>query len=148
MRFVVKRTLLCISFFLTLHVWASTPEIVRYSTYMKLEAGKAKGISILQNGELTLSPKIKELFDTGEPITWCAGLTPQQNIIVGTGNDGKVFSVDKNGSATLLFDADDPEVYALVTSTTGEIYVATSPSAQIFKISPAGEIQQLADLFD
>jgi len=116
-------------------VWATTPQTFRFVSQEDLEKGRPKGVSITSTGELLLSPQFNLLFDTGEPLCWSWVADRQGNLFVGSGNEGRVFKIDKAGKGRLFFDAEALEVYALAVDAKGNLYVGTSPNGKVFKVS-------------
>ncbi|MDP3275211.1 MAG: hypothetical protein Q8Q09_08455 [Deltaproteobacteria bacterium] len=52
-------------------------------------------------------------------------------LLAATGPDGKLFAIDAQGRATLLFDADEPNLYALALGPNGSVYAGTSGAAAV-----------------
>ena len=130
---------------LTTNIYASSPEVKTYSTFGELETGTRKGVSITEDGTITLAPAITLLHDTGEPLVWC--ITEWNGtVFAGTGNSGKLIAVDKNGNARVLYEADDPEIYTVKSTTAGQLYFGTSPSGHVYTMKENGTARLLADL--
>ncbi|MFL6214032.1 MAG: hypothetical protein ACJ74J_09085 [Blastocatellia bacterium] len=101
--------------------------------------GDARGVSIAENGAVTLAPAYTLVYDTKEAYIWSSTTDAAGNIYLGTGHDGKIFKVEATGAGRLLYDAPELDVTALTTDPQGNLYAATSPDGKIYKITPAGQ---------
>ncbi len=101
--------------------------------------GDARGVSIAENGAVTLAPAYGLVYDTKEAYIWSSTTDAAGNIYLGTGHDGKIFKVDASGAGRMLYDAPELDVTALATDAQGNLYAATSPDGKIYKITPAGQ---------
>ena len=50
------------------------------------------------------------------------------------GTAGGCIAIDKSGKSSLIWTADQPEIFAVVADTKGAIYAATSPDGKIYRI--------------
>lgn len=107
--------------------------------YFELESreefleGTLEGIAIDPLGVLTLADRADRVADLGEPFLLSAAVHPD-GWVVGTGNDGKVLLVKRDGSITTLFDAEEPEVFAVAVAGDGAVYAGTSPRGKVYRI--------------
>ena len=130
-------TLLAIIF--PLSVTASGPVFWETAKQDDVVKGDARGVSIAENGAVTLAPAYALVYDTKEAYIWSSTTDAAGNIYLGTGHDGKVFKVDASGAGRMLYDAPELDVTALATDAQGNLYAATSPDGKIYKITPAGQ---------
>ncbi|MEW6126770.1 MAG: hypothetical protein AB1757_07005 [Acidobacteriota bacterium] len=119
-------------------VLASGPIFWEVSKQDEIIKGDARGVSIAENGTMTLAPAYTLVYDTKEAYIWSSATDAAGNIYLGTGHDGKVFKVETNGNGRLLYDAAELDVTALATDTKGNLYAATSPEGKIYKIGAEG----------
>src|SRR5207249_3959015 len=86
-----------------------------------------------------LGPATELVYETSAPFLWA--LTPgvDGSLFVGTGNEGKVFRVDRQGRGSVFFDAAELEVHALAPAPNDGLYVATSPDGRIYKVDREGK---------
>ena len=124
--------------FLSASVLASDPIFWETSRQADILKGDARGVSIAENGTMTLAPSYTLFYDTKEAYIWSATADAAGNIYLGTGHDGKIFKVDANGSGRLLYDAPELDVTALAADAAGNLYAATSPEGKIYKITDSG----------
>jgi sugar lactone lactonase YvrE len=130
-------------FFLTLFCFffsanASEPAIWSVNTRAEILKGDAKGVSINENGTISLAPRLTELFNTGQSYIWSSATDASGNVFLGTGSDGKIFRFDASGKGTLFYDSAELNVSALAAGASGEIYAGTSPDGKVYRIEPNG----------
>jgi len=130
--------LLFLIFSISLAANASEPAIWSVNTRTDVLKGDAKGVSINENGTITLAPRLTELFNTGQSYVWSSAADASGNVFLGTGGDGKIFRVDASGRGTLFYDSAELNVAALATGTRGEIYAGTSPDGKVYRIEASG----------
>ena len=104
------------------------------------------GVALRHDGGLLLSAPVREVFprDAFEPpvVIWVVDLDAEGNLYLGTGNDGKVYQVDRKGTATLLFDFDQLGVRGVATGREGNYFVSTFPAGGVYHVVK-GESAQL-----
>jgi hypothetical protein len=59
---------------------------------------------------------------------------PDGSVYVATGHRGKLFRIDKSGKSTVVWTAEQPEIFAVAVDAKGAVYAATSPDGKIFRI--------------
>ena len=117
---------------------ASEPAIWSVNTRVEILRGDARGVSINQNGTVTLAPKLTEVFNTGQSYVWSSAVDGNGNVFLGTGSDGKIFKVDASGKGTLFYDANELNVSAIAIGKSGEFFAGTSPDGKVYRISANG----------
>ena len=105
--------------------------------------GPSDGLAIGEDGRLTLSPPLREIFPgetgiTAPPFVWSLALDIAGNLFFGTGNDGVVFRLDRKGACIPILDTSALGVRALAASVTGQLYVAGFPGGGIHRVDPEG----------
>lgn len=126
-------------FVLSLSLYAAEPHIWSVSSRVDVLKGDARGVSIDQNGTITLAPKLTEVFKTGEQYIWSSVVDNAGNVFVGTGGEGKVFKVAANGTGTLFSDLGEINVTALALGRQGELFAGTSPDGKVYRIDAGGK---------
>jgi hypothetical protein len=117
---------------------ASTPTFWQVSTRADFLKGEVDNLSVDNDGRLSLGPPMALLHDSAAPFLWTLVEGGGGSVLVGSGNDGKIFRVDKDGKGTTLYDATELEVHALAPAPDGGLYAATSPDGRIYRIDAAG----------
>lgn len=124
------------TFFLTIQ--ASEPSIWSVNSRSDVLRGDAKGVSIGDNGEISLAPKLNELFKTDQTYVWSSAIDASRNVFLGTGSDGKIFKVSPDGKGSLFYDSAELNVAAIAVGKSGEIYAGTSPDGKVYRIDASG----------
>ena len=119
---------------------AVTPSFWNVRTQVSFSEGELTNIAVNSRGQVTLSPPLNLVTDTGELYVWAISRDPQGTIFAGTGNDGKIFKQEKGEDAFFPYcDLDEPDVLSLAFGTDGSIYAGTSVTGTIYKIDPSGD---------
>jgi len=142
-RIVTTASFLTILFFIGI-VQAGQPAIWEMSGRSDLLKGDSRGVSISDNGVLMLAPKLSEVFNTQQTYVWSTTADNQGNVYLGTGHDGKIFRVTSAGTGSLLYDAAELDVTALVAKD-GVVYAGTSPDGKVYRITPDGKAEVYFD---
>jgi len=97
--------------------------------------GKFKGISISEEGFLSLSPKEEKIEGPPEEFYLSYILTKEGVAYLGTGHSGKIYRIDSAGQAELYYQVPEMDVYCLTLDKKGRLYAGTSPNGKIYKIT-------------
>ena len=68
-------------------VFAGEPVVWEMSSRTELLKGEARGVSVTDNGTLTLAPRFDQVFNTEQAYVWCAAIDAAGNVYLGTGHD-------------------------------------------------------------
>jgi hypothetical protein len=117
---------------------ASSPRFFLTATQTDFLKGDVENLAIDTHGRLTLGPATETIFDASTPFLWSLLATPDGNLFLGSGNEGKVFRVDAQGRGSLFFDSAELEVHALASAPNGGLYVGTSPDGRVYKVDRNG----------
>ncbi len=123
----------------TISIVASEPLVWSVNSRADVLKGDARGVSIDQNGTISLAPKLTELFKTEQPYIWASVVDASGNVYLGTGGDGKVFKIDAAGKGVLFSDLAELNVSALAIGKGGEIFAATSPDGRVYRLDAGGK---------
>jgi len=128
--------------------YSGQPIIWETSGRADLLKGDARGVSISDTGMLMLAPRLTEVFNTDQAFVWSSAVDGQGNAYLGTGHDGKIFRVFPDGHGSLLYDAAELDVTAIVAARDGAIYAGTSPDGKVYRITPDGHAEVYFDPAD
>ena len=136
----MKKNLLFVIFALLFSntILASEPAIWTINTRDEILKGESRGVSIDENGAVSLAPNLSELFNSEQSYIWSSAADTQGNIYLGTGSDGKIFKVSPNGSGSLFADLNELNVAALAIGKNGELYAGTSPDGKVYRVEANG----------
>lgn len=142
-----------VGFFLIIFCFSSTslagePVVWEMSSRTELLKGEARGVSVTDNGTLTLAPRFDQVFNTEQAYVWCAAVDSAGNVYLGTGHDGKIFRVAPDGKGTLFYKASELDVTALAVAGDGAIYAGTSPDGKVYRLSGEGKAEVYFDPVD
>jgi hypothetical protein len=115
------------------------------ATQAEFLKGDATSLSIDSDGRLALGPALEQIAETSAPVLWAIIPAPDGGYFVGSGNEGKVFRIARDGKTSVLFDAGELEVHALVAAPGGGVFVGTSPDGKVYKVAPDGTSQAVFD---
>jgi hypothetical protein len=113
---------------------AATSTTWEMNTYQDFLKGRFTGVSLDQNGKLTLAPKLETVFSSGQPVIWSVAPAPDGAFYAGTGHRGRVYRVSSSGTGTLVWTSDEPEIFAVAVDSAGVLYAATSPDGKVYRI--------------
>ena len=124
---------------------SAAPGFWQAGTQADFLRGEVDQLSIDEHGRLTLGPELTNVYDAGTPFVWTMVPGPDGALFLGTGNDGKVIRVDRNGLGSVFYDSSEMEVHALAPAPGGGLYVATSPDGRIYKVDAKGQATTFFD---
>lgn len=137
-----------ISFCFPATSFAGEPVVWEMSSRTELLKGEARGVSVTDNGTLTLAPRFDQVFNTEQAYVWCAATDSAGNVYLGTGHDGKVFRVTPDGKGTLVYKSSELDVTALAVAGDGAVYAGTSPDGKVYRLSGEGKAEVYFDPAD
>src|SRR6267142_4394895 len=137
-----------ISFCFPVDSFAGEPVVWEMSSRTELLKGEARGVSVTDNGTLTLAPRFDQVFNTEQAYVWCAATDSAGNVYLGTGHDGKVFRVTPDGKGTLFYKTSELDVTALAIAGDGAVYAGTSPDGKVYRLSGEGKAEVYFDPAD
>jgi sugar lactone lactonase YvrE len=138
-RFASLVVLFLMGFGASSNALAGEPVVWEMSSRADLLKGEARGVSVTDNGVLTLAPGISQIFDTEQAYVWSTAIDSAGNVYLGTGHDGKIFRVTPDGKGSLLYKSSELDVTALAVANDGATYAATSPDGKVYRLTPDGK---------
>jgi sugar lactone lactonase YvrE len=143
LRYVLPVAALAVSLgTLTLH---ATPGFWQAATQADFLRGDVDNLSIDEHGRLMLGPDVRRIHDAGVPFVWTMLSGPDGAQYLGSGNDGKVMRVDRDGKGSLFYDSPEMEVHALAPAPDGGLFVGTSPDGRIYRVDARGQATPFFD---
>src|SRR5687767_9945948 len=126
-------------------VTAATPTFWTVSSQADFLKGDVEDLSIDSDGRMFLGPAASVLGETSAPFLWSVVAGPDGTLWAGSGNEGKVLKIARDGKVTTFFDAPELEVHAIASAPQGGLYVATSPDGKIYAVAADGTSKTLFD---
>jgi sugar lactone lactonase YvrE len=124
---------------------SAAPGFWQAATQADFLRGEVDQLSIDEHGRLTLGPQLTKVHDAAAPFVWTIAAGADGAWFLGTGNDGKVIRVDRNGQGSLFYDSTEMEVHALAAAPNGGLYVGTSPDGRIYRVDAKGQATTFFD---
>ena len=122
-------------------VHAASPAFWLVSTQQDFLAGEVENVSVDAIGQLLLGPETVVLYETTAPFLWTAA--ERDGVLwVGSGNDGKVFTIGPDTSGVEVFDAAELNVHAIAPTGRDQAYVGASPDGAVYRIRLGGDAPQ------
>jgi sugar lactone lactonase YvrE len=142
----MKRTLIALLVAATIPalVWAGKIKVWQHHQPTHFEKARLTGAVLNSEGTLQLGHAVRPIGNLDAAHIWRVLDDGQGNLIVATGNEGKIFRVSPDGAATVLFQSEDSQVLSLALRADGMIYAGTGPSGQIIAIPPKGPAKVVA----
>lgn len=95
--------------------------------------GTLDGMGIGPLGSLSLADRVERTAEIEAPFLFAIARAPR-GWVVGTGNDGKIESIDATGKVTDLYDAPEPEIFAVWVDPDGTVFAGSSPEGKVYRI--------------
>lgn len=124
---------------------SAAPGFWQAATQADFLRGEVDQLSIDEHGRVTLGPALTRVHDAAAPFVWTIAAGPDGSWFLGTGNDGKVIRVDRNGQGSTFYDSPEMEVHALAAAPNGGLYVGTSPDGRIYRVDAKGQATAFFD---
>ena len=115
------------------------------STQADFLKGDVADLSIDSDGRMFLGPSASLVAETAAPFLWTVVAGADGTLWAGSGNEGKVLKVGKDGKLSTFFDAPELEVHALAAAPNGGLYVGTSPDGKIYQVAADGTSKTFFD---
>ncbi|HTM27369.1 MAG TPA: hypothetical protein VL225_19360 [Vicinamibacterales bacterium] len=117
---------------------ASAPTFWTVSTQSDFLKGDVTNLSIDSDGRVFLGPATAQLAETSAPFLWTLLAGPEGTLWAGTGNEGQVLKIARDGKTSKFFDAPEMEIHALAPAPNGGLFVASSPDGRIYRVAADG----------
>ncbi len=124
---------------------AATPTFWTVSSQADFLKGDVEDLSIDSDGRMFPGPTATLLAETAAPFLWSVLRGADGTLWAGSGNEGKVLRVAKDGKLSTFFDAAELEVHALAPAAGDSLYVGTSPDGKIYQVAADGTSKTFFD---
>ncbi|HHT9130443.1 MAG TPA: hypothetical protein ACFYEC_06230, partial [Candidatus Brocadiaceae bacterium] len=128
------------------HAAGTTTNTWTQSTEAEFNKGIAQNVSILNKGEIQLSPRIEIMEGIKSAFVWSLALDQQNQVFVGTGDPGTIYLIKNGSEAVEFFKSPELYVQSLTTDKQGNLYAGTAPRGIIYKINNKGEATTFCSL--
>lgn len=118
---------------------AAKVKVWHHATPASYDKAHLKGAVVSSEGALHLSRQLRPLANLDATHVWDVIEDGAGNLIVATGDDGKVFKVAPDGKASVLYTAEDSQVLCLAKAPDGAVYGGTGPNGQVVRIEADGK---------
>src|SRR5262245_5798803 len=126
-------------------VSASTATFWTVATQTDFLKGDVENLSIDSDGRVFLGPATAQVAETAAPFIWTLLSGADGALWAGTGNEGQVLKIARDGKTSTFFDAPEMEVHAIAAAPGGGVYVATSPDGKIYQVAADGTSKTFFD---
>jgi hypothetical protein len=89
--------------------------------------------------------KAETFCDLPEGYVWALALDAKGDLWAATGDQGRLYRVNRRGEATVIYDADEVHLLCLLPGPAGSWIVGTSGSGLVLQISASGSAEVLYD---
>jgi sugar lactone lactonase YvrE len=111
----------------------------------KMAKGNPVGVTIGPLGSLELAPRFEPLGEVAEYYAWALVSNGRGDLFVGTGDQGKIFKVDRSGKTVLLFDSLELDILSLALDAEGNLYAGTAPDGIVYRVDKNGNATTFFD---
>jgi len=119
--------------------FAVDTQVWRVSRSSEFVKGKLDGVFLTARNEALLAPEVRTIAGIDELYVWCLACDSKGNVYAGTGDQGIVYKITRDGKASEFYRAGEPHVTALAVDGEDNVYAGTCPRGTICKITPAGK---------
>ncbi len=132
-----RKRLFCMCALLFTGVWAvnaatSTAwEVSGFNDFLK---GRLSGLSLDANGRLQPGLSVQWTATLDQPALWSAAQAPDGSVYAATGHSGKIFKISPDGKSSLIWSAQQSEVFAICIDANGTLFAGTSPNGGLYRV--------------
>lgn len=126
--------------------YGSLPQTKAYDYQKDLINGQVKGVSLTWDGQLILSPDVKQIYNSERLFIWDFVVDGKGNLYIAAGDGAKIYHVDPSGKAKMISQWQNVEVYCLALDQKGMLYAGTSPDGKIYRIAENKAPELFAEL--
>ena len=128
--------------------YAASPTFWTVATQADFLKGDVQDLSIDSDGRVVLGPAAALVAETAAPFLWTLQASADGTLWTGSGNEGKLLRIGRDGRPATFFDAGELEIHAVAPAPRGGLYVATSPDGRIYQVNADGSSKTFFDPAD
>src|SRR6266404_2502484 len=117
---------------------AAKVKVWHHHTPAHYEKAQLKHTVISNEGALRLSRQLKPLTELQATHVWDVVEDKAGNLLVSTGDEGKIFRVSPTGKVTIAYTSTDSQILCLAVAADGSVYAGTGPTGLILHLAPNG----------
>jgi hypothetical protein len=143
---MMRRSLLVTLAVLLGCVWsvkAAKVKVWHHSGSSHHDKAQFKGTVVTSEGTLRLSRRLKPFANVDATHVWDIVEDKQGNLLVATGDEGKIYKVTPEGKVSVAYDSQDSQILCLLAGPDGTTYAGTGPGGRILAITPDGNTRVL-----
>lgn len=125
-------------------VEAAKVKVWHHHTPAHYDKARLHHVVISNEGAIRLARQLKPFANLDATHVWDVLEDGAGNLIVATGEEGKIFSVSPDGKVTLAYATNESQVLCLAAAPDGTIYAGTGPSGLMVRVPPQGKPEVLA----
>lgn len=103
------------------------------------DQAQLKQTVVSSEGALRLSRHLKPLADLHVTHIWDMVEDKDGNLLVATGDEGKIYRVTPEGKVSVAFDSQESQILCLAAAADGAVYAGTGPSGLVIRLAPNGK---------
>ena len=105
-------------------------EVSGFNDFLK---GRLSGLSLDSNGRLQPGLSVRWSTALDQPALWSIAQAPDGSVYAATGHSGKIFKISPDGRSSLLWSAQQSEVFAICVTPNGTLLAGTSPNGGLYR---------------
>jgi hypothetical protein len=111
-----------------------------------LLAGEQAGVGVTMDGALIPGPAMHGYLTGEVAYVWALAPDGHGGAYAGTGSDGRVYQISKDGVSQVIGETLEYELFSLVTAPDGSLYFAGAPNGTVLHQRPGGDVATVVDL--
>ena len=115
-------------------VHAATTTVWELNGYQDFLRGRIGGLSLTRDGRLVSGPALVPVYSSDQSQIWAVASAPDGSLYLGTGHRGRLIKVDASGKGSVIWTADQPEIFAVTVDRAGVVYAGASPGGKVYRI--------------
>jgi hypothetical protein len=129
---------------------ADAAKVKVWHQYQQSHFDKAKfsDTVVTSEGVLRLSRQVKRFAGIEAANVWDVAEDAKGNLYAATGDEGKLFKITPDGTASVIHTSKDSHIFCLLATPAGVVYAGTGPTGKLLRISPDGKVESVADNLD